>query len=245
MKELWRDVVDYEGEYMVSNKGRVMSLKSEDKPAILKTFLSEGGYPRINLMKDGDLKQVFVHRLVVQSFIGEIEDGLIVNHIDGNKENNNMSNLEIVTQSENALHSCHVLGNHIKAVYMLDKQTLEPIREFPSISAVKDELGIDDGAISKVCAMQRNFAGGYSWAYKEDYSKELIERKKKKLAKGFGRRVVYQVDPLTNKVINEFDGVRVAERKLGISTIKQCLAGLTKTAGGYKWSYDKPEQKIG
>lgn len=178
MKEEWRDVIGYEGEYMISNKGRVMSLKDNGKPAILKTFLGERGYPRINLMRNGHLKQVFVHRLVAQSFIGEIDEEMVVNHKDGNKENNWLDNLEIVTQSENALHSCYVLGNTVRAVYMLEKNTFKPLRKFPSISAVKNELGIDDGAISKVCAMQRNYAGGYSWAFVDEYNGKTVAIKK-------------------------------------------------------------------
>lgn len=239
MKELWRDVIGYEGEYMVSNKGRVMSLKDPNKPKILKTFMNRKGYIRINLLKNGKMKQVFVHRLVAEAFIGEICNGMTVNHIDGNKANNNVSNLEIVTQSENALHSCYVLGNGIRPVYMLDKDTFEVLREFPSIILASKEMRIDDGAIYKVCSNQRNFAGGYSWVFKDEYNAETIKKKKEKLKTKFQSRKkrVCKIDPKTMKVLAFYDGIREAERINGLSTIKHCVSGRVKTAGGYVWKY--------
>ena len=223
---------------MVSNKGRVMSLKDSNNPKILKTFLSKSGYVRVNLMRKGKLKQVFVHRLVAEAFIGKIPKGMTVNHKDGNKTNNDLTNLEIVTQSENILHSRYVLGNGIKPVYMLDKDTFEILREFPSIASASEEMHIDDAAIYKVCTNQRNFAGGYSWAFKDEYNDEVIRKKKTKLKTKFRRRKrVYKIDPKTMKVLAVYDGVREAERINGLSTIRHCVSGRIKTAGGYIWRY--------
>lgn len=244
MRELWKDVVDYEGEYMISDKGRVMSLKSKSEPRILTTFLGERGYPRINLLRNGKNKQVFVHRLVVESFIGSIPEGKFVNHKDGDKTNNNLHNLEIVTQKENVQHSLYVLGNGVKPVYKLNKNNYRVICEYKNVSQASKETGICDAAIWKVCNEERNFAGGYSWAYKENYSNEYIEAKRKRYKKGLRMKRVYQIDPKTNEVIREFEGVRAAERELGIFSIKHCLAGITKSAGGYRWSYEIPVTEI-
>ncbi|MBP1971602.1 hypothetical protein J2Z83_003753 [Virgibacillus natechei] len=243
MTELWRYVKGHEGEYMVSNKGRMLSFKDNDKPLILKTFFNHSGYVRVNLMKESKLKQVFVHRLVAESFLREFKEGYSVNHKDGNKANNIIKNLEMVTQKENVNHSLYVLGNGIKPVLMLDKDSFVPIREFDNVEVAGRETGIDSVRIWRVCNWERNFVSGYSWMYKDEYSEECIEKRKNNVNKGFGRKRVYQIDPKTNIAINAFEGVGIAERELGLSNIRHCVAGLGKTAGGYKWSYQNPHIK--
>lgn len=236
MEEIWRDVVGYEGEYFISNKGRVQSLKS-GKRKTLKTFTDDKGYMRINLMKKGKLKQVGVHRLVAESFISAIPENLVVNHIDGNATNNSVENLEIVTQQENVIHSHYVLGNAIEPVLMLDKDTFEPIKEFANKETAMKELGVSGGGINRVCKNERNFCGGYSWILKKDYTEENIEKKKRRLLEGRGKRKVEQIDLVTGEVIAVYNGISDAEKALNIVTVKQCVTGRSKTAGGYKWRY--------
>lgn len=237
-----RKIIGYEG-YFVSSGGEVFSEKS-GKLKRLSIFKNTKGYQRVGLMLNHHQKQVFVHRLVAEAFLGEIKEGFCVNHIDGNKENNNVSNLEIITHSENIIHSCYVLGNGVKPVYMLNRDTFERIKEFESITSAAEELGIDDAAIYRVCMNERNFAGDYSWIFKDDFSKENILNKTKRLNEGNGRKKVHQIDPKTNEIINSFDGVRIAERALGITTIKHCVSGRTKTAGGFKWIYTNEEDEL-
>ena len=113
MQENWKDVVGYEGYYKVSNKGRVMTvarefIKSNGRKCIIKErILSQGiviGYRCVDLKVNGNRKTMRVHRLVAMAFIGEPYKEM-VNHIDGNKSNNNLSNLEWATRSENELHA--------------------------------------------------------------------------------------------------------------------------------------------
>lgn len=108
--EQWQDIEGYEGMYQVSNYGRVKSLERYKEnhgklqkvdERILVQAQKEGGYMFVSLWKDGKQKMHYVHRLVVQAFIGYIPDGYTVNHLDFNPENNHVDNLEIVTQSEN------------------------------------------------------------------------------------------------------------------------------------------------
>lgn len=238
--EKWKEINGYDGDYLVSDKGKVLSLKNKKKPRELKLFLSVNGYERVNLMKEGKTKQVFVHRLVANAFLGEVKEGYSVNHKDGKKENNNLENLEIITHKQNISHSIHVLGNKINPVLMLDKETFEPIREFRNMNEASKVMGIDAAGIWKVCNWERNFAGGYSWVMKDEYNEEIASNKKKRINKGLRRRTVYQIDEKTNGLIKSYEGVRVAEREIGINTIKHALAGITKTAGGYRWSYVKP-----
>lgn len=118
IKEIWRDVKGYEGLYKVSNLGRVSSCERSFnilnrwgfsvnitvKEKILKQGCS-GRYPRVALSKEGMPKYYSVHRLVAISFI-ENEKGLpMVNHKNGNREDNCVENLEWCTASENVIHA--------------------------------------------------------------------------------------------------------------------------------------------
>lgn len=90
--EVWKDVVGYEGKYQVSNSGRVASVRKE---IILKPLINKG-YEYLQL---GRGVNKAVHRLVMESFVGASD--LSVDHIDCQKRNNNLSNLQYVTISEN------------------------------------------------------------------------------------------------------------------------------------------------
>lgn len=100
MEEIWMPVKGYEGLYEVSNNGRVRSLKF-DKIKELSLVDNGQGYLHVHLCKEGKRKHFFIHRLVVEAFIGEIPKGLIVNHKDENPQNNNVNNLEICTYEYN------------------------------------------------------------------------------------------------------------------------------------------------
>jgi hypothetical protein len=110
--EIWKDVIGYEGLYQVSNLGNVKVLKRIKynykgkhiaKEKILKPGITHG-YARVVLTKDGVRYTKKVHRLVASAFLGEQKD-LCVNHIDSNRSNNNIENLEWVTILENIRHA--------------------------------------------------------------------------------------------------------------------------------------------
>jgi len=90
---------------MVSNKGRVCSMKKE-QPVILKARKNRGGYLYLNLCcKNKKHYTAIIHRLVALAFIPNTESKPQINHLDGDKTNNSVNNLEWCTQSENILHS--------------------------------------------------------------------------------------------------------------------------------------------
>lgn len=101
--EKWVDVIGYEGLYQVSDHGRVRSLGR--KARILKTVKRSNGYLKVNLSKNGKVKNQSVHRLVATAFVSNDEDLPEVNHEDGNKENNHYSNLVWCTSSYNQKHA--------------------------------------------------------------------------------------------------------------------------------------------
>jgi hypothetical protein len=100
--EIWKDIKSYEGLYEVSNRGRVKSLKwTKDK--ILKPKISNAGYCLIPLWKNGKSKTFPIHRLVYQSFIGELIKGLVVDHISGDRIQNSVENLQQISYRENTV----------------------------------------------------------------------------------------------------------------------------------------------
>ena len=112
---MWKPISDYEGLYEVSDAGEVRSLdrtiicKKQGteihlKGCFLKPHESGRGYPAVALSKNGIVKTTYVHTLVANAFLGENPD-MVVNHIDGNKWNNAVSNLEWVSYSQNNQHA--------------------------------------------------------------------------------------------------------------------------------------------
>ena len=110
MSEIWKDIIGYEGLYQISNFGRVKSLA---KPCgftnlpemIRRTKVKPNGYEIIILSKNNQKKTFHIHRLVAMAFLNDYSDKLDVNHKDGNKLNNKLTNLEMCTHSENIRHA--------------------------------------------------------------------------------------------------------------------------------------------
>jgi hypothetical protein len=99
--ENWKDIPDYEGLYKVSDLGNVKSLISN---RLLKPSPDRFGYVRFNAIKNKKSKTLRIHRLVMELF-KPISTVMQVNHIDGNKLNNRLDNLEWCTDSENKKHA--------------------------------------------------------------------------------------------------------------------------------------------
>ena len=103
-QEIWRDICGYEGLYQVSNFGRVKSLRF-GREKLLKVGVSNTGYANVSLIKNKSKKTFHVHVLVAVTFLPNPENKREVNHIDGDKQNNRVENLEWVTGSENTRHA--------------------------------------------------------------------------------------------------------------------------------------------
>lgn len=189
--EIWKDIKDYEGMYQVSNKGRVRSLdrvvnykgKNQHREfTTLKTFkgeikkltINQHGYYQIVLYKNGKKKNELVHRLVAQAFIPNPENKPTVNHIDGNRLNDNLNNLEWATCKEQQDHAINVLGFRPKIGTKcrntrIEQQKRKVRRSDGTIfNSIKEASMGDDLVrrhISDVCKGKRQHAGGYSWEY--------------------------------------------------------------------------------
>lgn len=103
MEEIWKDIDGYDGAYQVSNLGRVKSFKCKE-PRILKPW-SAAGYLQVELWSNGIGKRFKVSRLVAFAFIPNPENKPEVNHVDRNKLNNCVENLEWATRLENQRHA--------------------------------------------------------------------------------------------------------------------------------------------
>lgn len=118
--EIWKPVVGYENRYLISNKGNLKSLGGfwinkkgtivKFNPRIMKQFNTQG-YLYSNLCNGIKQTPKKIHRLVADAFIPNPENKRNINHIDGNKSNNNLENLEWATHSENLIHA-YKLGLH-------------------------------------------------------------------------------------------------------------------------------------
>ena len=167
-EEIWKDIVGYEKFYQVSNLGRVRSFPRNGtikEERVLKPN-KVGGYLQVTLQKHKNRKYKKVHRLVAETFIPNLENKREVNHIDGNKTNNCVENLEWVTTSENQLHSNYVLKHNLKPILQYDLNGTF-IKEWEAIMIASKELNIFGSNITECCRGRRKTAGRYIWRYKD------------------------------------------------------------------------------
>lgn len=173
MEEVWKDVEGYEEFYSISNLGRlkrknIVYYRNTDgrkctlKEKLVNPFENDKGYQRVRLEKFG-LAEKFtttLHILVAKHFIPNPNSCVQVNHIDGNKRNNCVSNLEWVNNKENILHSYrngNMLHKNAKAIIQCDEsgneiarfQTMREAEEITKISQVKIREAIRENKVYK------------------------------------------------------------------------------------------------
>lgn len=144
MIEKWKDVDGYEGLYKISNFGRV-----KGKHRIKSQQDNGKGYLTVHLNKNGKSRWHLVHRLVAKAFIENPENKPTVNHIDGNRKNNNVNNLEWATYSENNLHSYRSNGR--KSALAIPIYCIETGKIYTSSYEASRDTGISQSSINR-CA---------------------------------------------------------------------------------------------
>lgn len=172
--ETWKQVLNYEDLYLVSNYGNVMSLKSRHgKSILLKKCNDKSGYEIVTLCKNGEHKTKSVHRLVMTAFYGN--NKLQVNHIDGNKKNNKLENLEFVTAKQNILHAkvngfvnyntTKIAESKRKLVLMINPNDMSILKIYESCHDAAKQTGYNRGNISTACRLRNKLAYGKLWKY--------------------------------------------------------------------------------
>ena len=169
--EIWKDIKDYEGCYQISNLGNIKSLirKNNKKEKLLKVQISTCGYYKILLYKNNKSKHFKVHRLIAIHFIPNIYNKEQINHIDGNKLNNNINNLEWVTPKENMQHAVRT-GLKDKGIISSTKLKSIPITlykdgiefTFSSRNEAARSLGLNKGNLSLFCKGVLKYMKGYT-----------------------------------------------------------------------------------
>ena len=189
--EVWKDIPNYEGSYQVSDMGRVRSVDRivtdkdgrvrKFKGRVLKLGVNISGYEYLTLSNGGRCNAKTVHRLVLGTFKPHVNmEHLEVNHMDGNKLNNHLTNLEWVTRLDNMLHA-HGTG------LINIKGERNPNAKFSKVDILEILERLDTGESQRDIALDyavgcttiSNINAGYTWReVREEY-----ERAKKTIPK--------------------------------------------------------------
>ncbi len=189
-EEIWKDVVGYEGYYQVSNLGRVKRLARESVDSmgrkmpygeiILKTKIShQTGYPCVNLSKNGEVRTKNIHTLIADAFIPNPDNLPCVNHIDENRSNSVLSNLERCTYAYNNAYGCACAkrketmrrnseGKH-KIIYQFDLSGNLIAVYNGGIAQTEEKLGY---LIGSCLTGKSKTAHGYVFSYSKVFSYE-------------------------------------------------------------------------
>ena len=192
MNEIWKDINGYDGEYQVSNLGRIKSVaRLTTRPCqygireyripekILRTRLGTSGYLCVNLHHEGKQVTEMIHRLVALHFCKGYRDGLVVNHKDEVKTNNRADNLEWMTKAENNAYGTHNfrVGKSLRmAVEMLTDEG-EHVAYFDSMSEAAEKSGCPLSSIHRCCYGRQETTNGYRFRFTTDFRKLLKDRK--------------------------------------------------------------------
>jgi hypothetical protein len=229
-EEIWKPVIieniENTKSYYVSNLGRFKNSRG----IIMDNYkVNENGYIRVFIYN----KTYALHRLVALAFIENSTNREQVNHIDGNKLNNTVSNLEWNTCSENNLNKFKIgLGNNYTRKIVQYDLKMNKIKDFDSIISASKELNIGKCNIQGVLTNRNKSAGGFVFKYLEDnthYDEVVLNNK--------GRKVV-QYNLEMNK-INIFNSIIETSIQLNIhkNNIWGVINNYRKSAGGFIFKY--------
>ena len=246
---------DIKKAYLITPEGEVINKKTGKYK---KTFISNSGYKRVTLWINGIQKKMSVHRLVAETFIPNPNNYNQVNHIDGNKTNNNAKNLEWVNRSENQKHAIEhglrkpspnisneaVYSNKgiIVLQYRLDGSL---VKVWDSVKEAAEYIGSNPNPIYRALNKDNAQCYGYMWKrYTGGNIDETIpkySRQKRIGKKQINRRPTMKICQYSKdgNLIKVWNGYSEIEESLHISNanIYHCISGRYKTAYGYVWKY--------
>lgn len=211
----WRKIEGFP-KYSVSDTGLV---RNDESGLILKAGQGKVGYMVVAL----NCKSKAVHRLVAQAFIPNPGNKPDVNHINGNKTDNRVENLEWASRSENCLHACY----STKVIDSIPVMCVETGVVYKSIQEAARQTGAEATKICAVCRGVYATTRGRHWQYVDEALRRTAQ------LKGRGKKIVC----VETGVMYE-NGI-IAEKSTGINrkAISRCLRGHSATSGGYHWKY--------
>ena len=232
---MWKKIIynNITTDYSISDSGEV---RKDTTNYVMKLQIQQG-YNHVTIQINGKPKRFRVHRLVAEAFIPNPENKPYVNHIDGNRQNNLVENLEWVTPAENTQHAINtglMLPTREKAVvqFLLSG---EKVAEYPSMNEAARATNSLSEKICMCCQLQREQHNGFQWRYKNECGEKLQKvndytTKAKKVA---------QIDSKTGEIIATYDSMTQAAKAVGgtQSAITHVIKGdkQTKTHKGYGW----------
>ena len=166
----WRPIKGYEGLYEISDTGNVKSIPRKGtrstEPKIMIVSIYNHGYPQVTLTKHGKGKTARIHRLVADAFLPNPNGLPEINHIDEDKTNNNVNNLEWCTRIYNINYGNRTAKTRKRTVQM--NMDGVKVSEYESLRAAGAQFGKNAfSRISEACLKKRPSAYGYKWKYKE------------------------------------------------------------------------------
>ena len=247
MKEEWKPI-NLDGEetgYHISNFGRVRYVlyKNSKKDGFVKPRPTKTGYMRACIRHKGRKVERYIHRLVAEAFIENPEDKQFVNHIDGDKSNNSVENLEWVTRFENMRHCFDNELSPIAKPVILYTLKGEYYGEFVSVSEalrvvaprLESTTGIDSRILNVKDTKPRQ-AQGFQWRLRDGDSRPVKDISNE--CKLMNIKVVRLT--MNGEYLDEFNSISDACRFLNVinnGLINQACKNNKKSAHGFKWIY--------
>ena len=209
---------------------------SETLGRLLVKSLASYRYHSVSLNNEKGRFHKRVCRLVANAFIPNPDNLETVNHIDEDKLNDHVHNLEWLSNRDNIRYSQAI------RVVQVDPKTLETIQIHPSIRASGESLGDVEKHknIYKACLNERSQAYNYFWFFEDDFLDMSVEElQQREYNQRSSAKAILQIDKDTNEVLNEFESITAAAKHLDRRTggISSCLIGHAITAYGFKWKY--------
>lgn len=228
---MWKKFI-YEGQetdYSVSTEGEVR----KDTTNYILSQSSQQDYKFVGLIINGKQKRMRVHRMVALTFIDNPDNKPYVNHINGNRSDNNVENLEWVTPSENTQHAVRTglfKNSHARAVIQYNLNG-EQMATFESASEAARQTGGSQSKITMCCRRQRESANDYQWRYYDD-----IQDVQKIIKKFITGKRVAQCDEERN-ILRIYPSFKEAARAVNgtSSAISRVCSGTNIRHKGYKW----------
>ena len=170
LDKIWKPIEGFSIPYEISEQGVVRSLNYSNTGEIkeLKPKIDRYGYVVYGLSNNGKVTWITAHRLVYNAFVGSIPKGMQINHIDEDKTNNNINNLELVTPKENSNWGTRSERSGMKKRKPVIKCDLNG-NEIESYSSIKEAAIFNNTKQNYISAVLNGYqksAGGYVWKYK-------------------------------------------------------------------------------